>query len=78
MSEIAKRVWKEPAVAIGLATTIGLLILAVVTGTNWDASVIVGIVAPVASALGIRSQVTPVVGQHEQQAQPTDASQLGG
>jgi len=78
MKEIANRVWREPAVAIGLITTIALAVLAVVTGTNWDASVIVGIVAPVVSALGIRTQVTPVTGQHETPAPGPPGSELGG
>ena len=59
MKPILQRVWKEPAVFIGLLTSIVLAILAIITSAHWDASLIVGIVAPLASSLGIRSLVTP-------------------
>jgi hypothetical protein len=60
--EIAKRVWLEPAVAIGLVTSLALLILALATDTQWDASVIAGIAAPFATGLGIRPFVRPTAG----------------
>ena len=59
MQPIIQRLWKEPAVFIGALTSVVLAILAVVTGADWDADTIVGIVAPMASALGIRPLVTP-------------------
>jgi hypothetical protein len=52
--------WKEPAVFIGALVSIALLILAIITGDTWDVATIAGIVAPIASALGIRGLVTPV------------------
>jgi len=58
MKTIMQRFWKEPAVAIGLLWSLGLLILAVITD-SFDASAIAGIVSPIASALGIRQVVTP-------------------
>jgi hypothetical protein len=59
MKELAARVWAEPAVFIGLLVSLGLLTLALLTDPDWDASTILGIIAPVASALGIRPLVTP-------------------
>jgi hypothetical protein len=59
MKEIGERVWAEPAVFIGLLVTFALLALALLTGADWDASTIAGILAPFASALGIRPLVTP-------------------
>jgi len=65
MKVIAERVWAEPAVAIGLLTTIALAVVAVVASEPWNASTILGIAAPFFSALGIRQLVSPVVGEHE-------------
>ena len=59
MKTIAQTVWREPSAAIGLLTTVALALLAVLTGTDWDASVIAGIAAPFLSSLGIRQLVTP-------------------
>jgi len=59
MKVIAKRIWTEPAVAIGLLTSTVLLILAIITN-SFDASSIAGIVAPFLSSLGIRQLVSPV------------------
>lgn len=61
MSEILRRVWHEPAVAIGLITSVALAVITIATGDPWDAAAIVGVIAPIASALGIRQLVTPVV-----------------
>lgn len=63
MSVLLERIWREPAVAIGLLTSIFLLVVAAVTGSGWDASVILGILGPLAAALGIRPLVTPVAGK---------------
>ena len=60
--------WTEPAVFIGALVSIALLILAIITGDTWDAATIAGIVAPIASALGIRQLVTPV--PHDTTVQP--------
>lgn len=62
MKVIANQVWNEPAVAIGLLATILLLILALVTSAEWDASTIAGIAAPFVSSLGIRQAVSPAAG----------------
>lgn len=59
MSVIAQRLWREPAVFIGLLTSVVLVVVALATDTDWDASVIAGIVAPFLSALGIRPLVSP-------------------
>ena len=59
MRAIAQRVWREPAVFIGLLVTLGLLAGALIAHQKIDAGIIVGILAPLASALGIRQLVTP-------------------
>jgi hypothetical protein len=59
MSEVLKRIWKEPAVFIGLLASVVLAILTVVTGDPWNASTIAGVAAPFLSSLGIRQLVTP-------------------
>jgi hypothetical protein len=59
MKQLAERAWAEPAVFIGLLVTLALLALALLTDADWDASTIAGVVAPLASALGIRPLVTP-------------------
>ena len=66
VKEIAKRIWKEPAVFFGFIASLAVLIVTLITGDSWDTSTIIGVIAPLASALGIRSQVTPYVGEHEQ------------
>jgi len=58
MKTIAKRFWNEPSVAIGALVSLGVLILTIVTN-EFNASSIVGIIAPFASSLGIRQLVTP-------------------
>ena len=59
MKVIGQRIWNEPAAAIGLLTSIVLAVIALVSSADWDAQTIIGIVAPFASAIGIRSLVTP-------------------
>jgi uncharacterized membrane protein YdbT with pleckstrin-like domain len=59
LSEIARRVWHEPAVFIGLVTSAALAIITIATGDPWDTAAIIAIIAPLASALGIRQYVTP-------------------
>jgi hypothetical protein len=66
MQKIAVRVWREPAVFIGLITTIALVIITVATGGDWDAALIVAVIAPLVEALGIRAYVKPTYGEpHE-------------
>jgi hypothetical protein len=60
MKSIAERVWHEPAVAIGLAFTVALVVITLLKGDPWDTATIAGIAAPLVSALGIRQFVTPV------------------
>jgi hypothetical protein len=59
MKQIAVRVWHEPSVAIGLVTSIAVLVITLVSGDHFDLATIAGIIAPLASALGIRQYVTP-------------------
>lgn len=67
MSEIAKRIWREPAVFIGFITSAAMALVIVLSGDPWDVAAIVGVIAPLASALGIRELVTPIegTGKHE-------------
>lgn len=65
MKPLAERVWREPAAALGLLTSVVLALLALVDGADWDAQTIVGIIAPFASALGIRGLVSPAAGPRE-------------
>src|SRR5215475_308408 len=59
MSEIAKRAWREPAVAIGLLTSIAIAVITLLTNDPWTTATIAGVAAPLVSALGIRPLVTP-------------------
>ena len=59
MKAIAERIWTEPAVALGALTTLALLAVALLAGADWGADTIVGVLAPLVSALGIRQLVTP-------------------
>lgn len=69
MKELAKRIWNEPAVAIGLLTSLILLVFNIVGDSTWDAESIIAIAAPIASALGIRTQVTPTAKIEEENRQ---------
>jgi hypothetical protein len=60
MSEIARRVWREPAVFLGLLASIALVVITLATGDKWDTATIAGVAAPLVTALGIRPLVTPV------------------
>jgi hypothetical protein len=71
VSEIAQRVWREPAAALGLITSIVLAIIVIVSGNDWDVAAFAGVIAPLASSLGIRELVTPVV-HHQQEATVTE------
>jgi hypothetical protein len=59
MKVFAQKIWSEPAAFIGLCVTLGLLAVALITHQAIDAGVIIGILAPLGSALGIRQFVTP-------------------
>ena len=60
MKPIAQRLWNEPAAFIGALVSVGLLVLNLLGNPEWSAQQIVEIIAPLASALGIRQLVTPV------------------
>jgi len=62
MKVIAGRIWREPAVAVGLLTSVILVVLALADNADWNASVILGVIAPFTSALGIRQLVSPAAG----------------
>lgn len=65
MKEIARRVWHEPAVCLGLLASIALVVITLATGDPWDTATIAGVAAPLVSALGIRELVTPTGGNPE-------------
>jgi hypothetical protein len=66
MKVILNQIWNEPAVAIGLLTSVLLALLAVIDGSDWTTSVIAGIAAPFVSSLGIRQAVSPAAGPRSQ------------
>jgi hypothetical protein len=68
MKEIARKVWEEPAVAIGLLVSIALLIGAFLTDSDFDWEAIVAILAPFLSGLGIRPLVKPTAKIDEENA----------
>jgi hypothetical protein len=68
MKELGKRIWNEPAAAIGLLTTLILLVINIVGDSTWDAQSIIAIVAPLLSALGIRPLVKPTAKIDEENA----------
>lgn len=72
MKVIAERVYREPAVFIGLLTSIALLVITLLTGDPWDAATIAGIAAPLISALGIRATVTPALSPSDEQLASVD------
>lgn len=69
MKEIARKVWEEPAVAIGLLVSIALLIGAILTDSDFDWEAIVAILAPFLSGLGIRPLVKPMATIEEEHKQ---------
>ena len=71
MKVIMKQIWNEPAAAIGLLTSALLAVLAIADGADWDAQTIIGVIAPLASALGIRQLVSPAAGPRNEEEPPT-------
>lgn len=57
MKRIVLLVWNEPAVVIGLATSVALGVVNV--GEHWTAQTIAEVFAPFVSSLGIRQFVSP-------------------
>ena len=57
MKVIAQRIWNEPAVCIGVLTTLILLGINLIGDNDWGIDNIIAVVAPLASALGIRQAV---------------------
>jgi hypothetical protein len=69
MKEIGKKIWEEPAVAIGLLVSIALLVGALLTDSDFDWETIVAILAPFLSGLGIRPLVKPTAKIEEENRQ---------
>lgn len=86
MKEIARRVWNEPAVAIGLIVSLALLVGAILTDAAWDWETILVILSPLLTALGIRPFVKPTAKQEDPPLPPvvvqtppaTDAERVKG
>jgi hypothetical protein len=57
MKVIAQRIWNEPAVCIGLLASVILLVINLIGENDWGFEEIIAILAPLASALGIRQAV---------------------
>jgi hypothetical protein len=57
MKVIAQRIWNEPAVCIGVLTTLILVGINLIGDNEWGIDNIIAVVAPLASALGIRQAV---------------------
>lgn len=72
MKTLVMRVWQEPAVATGLLTSLLLLLVALVDGSDWTTSVILGILGPFASSLGIRQLVSPAAGPRPLPPEPAE------
>lgn len=60
MKEIGRRVWNEPAVAIGLLVTIVLLVINIIADSDWGWETIVFILSPLLTSLGVRPLVKPM------------------
>lgn len=60
MKVIAQKVWNEPAVAIGLLVSAVLLVVNLLDDQDWGVQSIIAILAPFATALGIRGAVVPM------------------
>lgn len=61
MKVIVQRIWREPAVCIGLAASLILLLLEFLGDDKFTADSIIAICAPLVSALGIRQTVSPAL-----------------
>lgn len=59
MRVLFARIWTEPAAAIGLLTSLVLLVVNLIGTPDWSLQGIVAILAPLASSLGIRQLVSP-------------------
>jgi len=65
MKVIGQRIWREPAVFIGLVASAALLVINLLADTNIDAATGLAIAGPLLSALGIRQAVSPAAGPRE-------------
>jgi hypothetical protein len=54
MRELWRRIWNEATVAIGFISTVALIIATAVTNAKWDAGTVVAVLAPLATALGVK------------------------
>jgi hypothetical protein len=76
MKPLAKKIWEEPAAFIGLLTSLALLVLNLLTDADWGVESIVTIVAPLASALGIRQLVYSPAAMEKATAPPDPRTRL--
>ena len=59
MKELGKKIWEEPAAAIGLLVSLILLVGALLGDTEFDWESILVILSPLLTGLGIRPFVKP-------------------
>lgn len=76
MKEIGKRIWNEPAVALGALVTVALLVAGLLADTEWDALTISAVAAPLVTSLGIRPLVTPAAKAEEEKNAAVAAARL--
>lgn len=62
MQTILERIWREPAVFIGLVSSLALLGLNLLAGDSIDGASGLAIAGPFLSAIGIRQVVSPAAG----------------
>jgi len=77
MKDIAVRAYQEPAVAIGLLTSVAMLVIKLASGDVWDTTTISAVVAPLLASLGIRELVSPAIhpSDHDPPAEPSVEAQ---
>jgi hypothetical protein len=69
MKEIARRIWYEPSVAIGLLVSIALLVGALIQDASFDWDTILVILSPLLTGLGIRPLVKPTAKIEDENAE---------
>ena len=74
MKEIGKRIWYEPAVAIGLLLSVALFVVTLLNDADWDWNTILLVCGPLLSGLGTRALVKPTAKIEEEKQQAAVSS----